>query len=360
LVNGYVSVLEFFRDGLIMNDRFLKACRREPVDCTPVWLMRQAGRYMDAYRRLRERHTMAQLVKTPELAVEITLQPIRAFNLDAAIIYSDILPPLEAMGLEVEFVDGEGPIIRNPLRSRADVEALRESEPRESLGFVLQAIRLTRQELDGRVPLIGFAGAPFTLATYAIEGGSNARNPIQTKNLMYWEPQTWHLLMERLARFIGHYLEAQVEAGAQALQLFDSWVGALSPSDYQNYVAPYSRYVLQTAQATGVPVIHFSTGTCGMIEQIAAAGGDVVAVDWRIPLDEAWQRIGHHRAIQGNLDPAVLLGPLEELKRQTMEILKRAGNRPGHIFNLGHGVLPQTPVEAVAYLVEIVHRESQR
>ncbi|MGQ9502246.1 MAG: uroporphyrinogen decarboxylase [Anaerolineae bacterium] len=342
-----------------MKERFLRACRCEPVDCTPIWLMRQAGRYMEAYRRLRERYTMAQLVKTPELAVEITLQPIRAFDLDAAIIYSDILPPLEAMGLEVEFIDGEGPIVRKPLRSRGDVEALREPDPRENLHFVLQAIQLARQELTDHVPLIGFAGAPFTLATYAIEGGS-ARNPIQTKTLMYQEPQTWHLLMERLARFIGHYLRAQVAAGAQALQLFDSWVGALSPSDYEHYVAPYSRYVIQTAQATGVPVIHFSTGTGGMIEQVAATGGDVIAVDWRIPLDEAWQRIGYHRAIQGNLDPAVLLGPPEELTRQTIDILKRVGNRPGHIFNLGHGVLPQTSTEAVAHLVEIVHRETRR
>lgn len=342
-----------------MKDRFLRACRREPVDCTPIWLMRQAGRYMEAYRRLRERYTMAQLVKTPELAVEITLQPIRAFDLDAAIIYSDILPPLEAMGLEVEFVDGEGPVIRQPLRSRADVEALREFEPRESLGFVLQAIRLARQALDGHVPLIGFAGAPFTLATYAIEGGS-ARNPIHTKALMYREPQTWHLLMKRFACLIGRYLEAQVEAGAQALQLFDSWAGALSPADYERYVAPYSRHVLQAAQATGVPVIHFSTGTAGMLERLAAAGGDVIAVDWRIPLDAAWQRIGYQRAIQGNLDPAVLLSPREELTRQAVQILEQAGNRPGHIFNLGHGVLPQTPVEAVAHLIEIVHQESQR
>ncbi|MCS7259815.1 MAG: uroporphyrinogen decarboxylase [Anaerolineae bacterium] len=342
-----------------MKDRFLKACRREPVDCTPIWLMRQAGRYMEAYRRLRERYTMAQLVKTPELAVEITLQPVRAFDLDAAIIYSDLLPPLEAMGLEVEFVEGEGPVIRQPLRSRADVEALRESDPRESLNFVLQAICLARQALDGRLPLIGFAGAPFTLATYAIEG-SNARNPVHAKALMYQEPQTWHLLMERFAHFIARYLEAQVEAGAQAVQLFDSWVGALSPADYARYVAPYSRYVLQAAQATGVPVIHFSTGTGGMLEHIAAVGGDVIAVDWRTPLDVAWQRIGYQRAIQGNLDPAVLLAPLEELRRQAVQILEQAGNRPGHIFNLGHGVLPQTPIEAVAHLVEVVHRESQR
>jgi len=321
--------------------------------------MRQAGRYMEAYRQLRERYTTMQLVKTPELAVQITLQPIRAFELDAAIIYSDILPPLEAMGLEVEFLDSEGPVIRNPLRHQDDVKALREPDPRESLHFVLQAIHLARLELDGRVPLIGFAGAPFTLATYAIEGGSS-RHLIRTKTVMYREPETWYLLMQRLARFLGLYLQAQVEAGAQALQLFDSWVGALSPADYDRYVAPYSQHVIQTVQATGVPVIHFSTGTGGMVERIAAAGGDVIAVDWRVHLEDAWRRIGYDRAVQGNLDPSVLLGPPEELTRQTMLILKQVANRPGHIFNLGHGVLPQTPVEAVARLVEIVHEKSQR
>ncbi len=342
-----------------MNDRFLKACRREPVDCTPVWLMRQAGRYMEAYRRLRERYSTMQLVKTPELAVEVTLQPVDAFDLDAAIIYSDILPPLEAMGLGLEFAAGEGPVIRNPLRSQADVDALLEPEPRESLAFALQAIRSARRVLDRRLPLIGFAGAPFTLATYAIEGGGS-RTLALTKQFMYTQPQAWHTLMEKLARLIGSYLQAQVEAGAQAVQLFDSWAGALSPSDYRDYVALYSRHALQAAQSTGVPVIHFSTGTGGILELVAKTGGDVIGVDWRVELGDAWRRVGHERAIQGNLDPAVLLGPGPELARQTQHILAQVDGRPGHIFNLGHGILPQTPPEVVTALVELVHEGPKR
>ena len=342
-----------------MNDRFLRACRRQAVDCTPVWLMRQAGRYMESYRRLREKYSTMQLVKTPQLAVEITLQPIHAFNLDAAIIYSDILPPLEAMGLALEFAAGEGPVIHNPVRSDADVAALREPDPRESLGFTLEAIRLARLELDGRLPLIGFAGAPFTLATYAIEG-CGSRNLALTKQLMYGKPQAWRLLMEKLARLVGAYLEAQAKAGAQALQLFDSWAGALSPSDYRRYVAPYSRQVLEAAQSTGAPVVHFSTGTGGMLEAVAEAGGDVIGVDWRVELDDAWRRVGHEHAIQGNLVPLVLLAPLAEMRRQVTHTLTQARIRPGHIFTLGHGVLPQTPVASVAALVDMVHEQSRQ
>jgi uroporphyrinogen decarboxylase len=337
-----------------MNDRFLKACCREAVDCTPIWLMRQAGRYMESYRRLREKYSTMQLIKTPELAVEITMQPVNAFDLDAAIIYSDILPPLEAMGLALEFAAGEGPVIHNPVRSESDVAALRIPEPHESLGFTLEAIRLARVELGCRLPLIGFAGAPFTLATYAIEGGAS-RNLRLTKNLMYTQPRLWHELMDKLTRLVGSYLQAQVAAGAQALQMFDSWAGALSPSDYRTYVSSYSRQALQLAHTAGVPVIHFSTGTGGMLEAIAEAGGDVIGVDWRVELGDAWRRVGHNRAIQGNLDPLVLLAPLPEVVRQTTHILAQADGRPGHIFNLGHGVLPQTPVEHVAALVDIVH-----
>jgi uroporphyrinogen decarboxylase len=342
-----------------MNDRFLRACRREPVDRTPIWLMRQAGRYMEAYRRLRERYSTMQLVKTPELAVEITLQPVDAFDLDAAIIYSDILPPLEAMGLDLEFAAGEGPVIRNPLRSLADVDALYEPEPRESLAFVLQAIRSVRAVLDGRLPLIGFAGAPFTLATYAVEGGGS-RTMAVTKQFMYAQPRAWHMLMEKLARLIGSHLQAQVDAGAQAVQMFDSWAGALSPADYREYVAPYSRHVIQAAQSTGVPVIHFSTGTGGLLEVVAETGGDVISVDWRVELGDAWRRVGHERAIQGNLDPAVLLGPAAEMVRQTQHILAQADGRAGHIFNLGHGILPQTDPAAVTALVEMVHEGTKR
>jgi len=340
-----------------MNDRLLKACRREPVDCTPVWLMRQAGRYMAEYRRLREKYTILESIKTPELAVEVTLQPIRAFDLDAAIIFADILPPLEAMGLELEFVHGEGPVIHNPLRSPDDVAALRVPDPRESLGFTLEAIRLARRELEGRLPLIGFSGAPFTLASYAIEG-EGSRHFALTKSLMYAEPSAWHSLMDKLATLVGDYLKAQAEAGAQVLQFFDSWAGALSPGDYRRFVLPYSLRAIKTAQSTGVPVIHFSTETAGMLEQIKEAGGDVIGVDWRVDLATAWRRLGNDVAIQGNLDPLALFAPLPELERQVSGILAQVDGRPGHIFNLGHGILPRTPVEHVAALVDMVHRMS--
>lgn len=342
-----------------MNDRFLKACRREAVDCTPIWLMRQAGRYMAEYRRLRETYTILEIIKTPELAVEVTMQPINAFDLDAAIIFADILPPLEAMGLSLEFIRGEGPVIHNPLRDLDDVAALRVPDPRESLSFTLEAIRLARGELTDRVPLIGFSGAPFTLASYAIEGGST-RNYKKAKSLMYNQPEAWSQLMDKLATMVGDYLKAQAEAGAQVLQLFDSWVGALGPADYARYVLPYSRRAIQTAQSSGVPVIHFGTGTSGILDLIKEAGGDVIGVDWRINLADAWLQLGDDVAIQGNLDPVVLFGPLRELERHVSEILAQADGRPGHIFNLGHGILPQTPVEHVAALVDMVHEKSRR
>ena len=339
------------------NDRLLRACRREPVDRTPVWLMRQAGRYMAEYRRLRETHSILEIIKTPDLAVEVTLQPINAFDLDAAIIFADILPPLEAMGLSLEFIRGEGPVIHNPLRIDADVAALSVPDPRESLSFTMEAIRLVRRELAGRVPLIGFSGAPFTLASYAIEGGAT-RSFVLTKSLLYNQPQTWHDLMDKLAMMVGDYLVAQAEAGAQVLQLFDSWAGALSPDDYRRYELPYSRRVIQTAGSSGVPVIHFGTGTSGMLELIKEAGGDVIGVDWRVDLADAWRRLGDEVAIQGNLDPVALFAPLSELEVHVDRILAQAAGRPGHIFNLGHGILPQTPVEHVAALVDMVHEMS--
>jgi len=337
-----------------MNERFLRACRREPVDCTPVWFMRQAGRYLPEYQQLRERYSILELIKTPELAVEVTLQPLRRFDLDAAIIFADILPPLEGMGIELEFVKGRGPVIRNPVRSASDVEALWVPPPEENVPFTLEAIRLARQELEGWVPLIGFSGAPFTLASYMIEGGSS-RHYTSTKTLMYEQPVAWHALMDKLVQLVGDYLRAQAEAGAQALQLFDSWAGALSPADYRDYVLPYSRRVIETARATGVPVIHFSTGTAGMLELTREAGGDVISVDWRINLDTAWRRLGEGVVIQGNLDPVALFAPLPELQRRANDILVGAAGRPGHIFNLGHGILPGTPVENVGVLVEFVH-----
>ena len=341
----------------LKNDRFLKACRREAVDATPVWLMRQAGRYMAEYRKLREKHTILEIIKTPELAVEVTLQPINAFDLDAAIIFADILPPLETMGLSLEFIRGEGPVIHNPLRIAADIAGLSVPDPRESLSFTMEAIGLVQQELAGRIPLIGFSGAPFTLASYAIEGGAT-RSFVLTKSLMYNQPDAWHELMDKLATMVGHYLKAQAEAGAQVLQLFDSWAGALSPADYCRYVLPYSRRAIQTAQSSGVPVIHFGTGTSGILELIKEAGGDVIGVDWRIDLADAWQRLGDDVAIQGNLDPVALFAPLPELERGVANILEQAAGRPGHIFNLGHGILPQTPVEHVAALVDMVHELS--
>ncbi|MCK6623975.1 MAG: uroporphyrinogen decarboxylase [Anaerolineae bacterium] len=341
-------------------DRFLRACRREAVDATPVWLMRQAGRYMAEYRALRERYSILELIKNPALAAEVTLQPIKAFNLDAAIIFADILPPLEGMGLSLEFVKGDGPVIGNPLRTAADVEALTVRPPEETLGFTLEAIRRVRAELGGRVPLIGFSGAPFTLASYAIEGGSS-RNYIAAKSMMYSQPQVWHRLMDKLAEVVGAYLRAQAEAGAQGLQLFDSWVGALSPADYRAYVLPYSKKAIEIAKSgSDVPLIHFGTGTSGMLSLIKEAGGDVIGVDWRIDLAAAWQQVGDNVAVQGNLDPVVLFAPIPEIQKQTAHILDGVKGKPGHIFNLGHGILQHTPVEHVAALVDFVHEHTSK
>ena len=341
-----------------MNDRFLKACRREPVDCTPVWFMRQAGRYMAEYRRLRARHSILEMCKTPELAAQVTLQPIERFPLDAAIIFADILLPLEAMGLELEFAEGEGPVIHNPIRDRAGVEGLKMIDGDE-LRYVADAVSLTRRQLDGRVPLIGFAGAPFTLASYAIEGGGS-RNYVLTKQLMYREPDAWHKLMDKLARVVTGYLRKQIQAGAQAVQLFDSWVGCLSAGDYAEYVMPHVQLIFEGLKHEGVPLIHFGTGTTAILGLMRKAGGTVIGVDWRAPLDEAWARLGHDTAVQGNLDPVALFGPIHEIERRVEDILRRAAGRPGHIFNLGHGILPQTPVEHVAATIEMVHKLSAR
>jgi len=338
-------------------DRFLKACRREPVDRTPVWFMRQAGRYLPEYRALRQHYPLLALSKTPELAAQVTLQPLERLPVDAAIIFSDLLIPLEPMGVHLEFAEGEGPVIRNPVRSMADVEALRAIDPETELPFTLEAIRLVCRALDGKVPLIGFAGAPFTVASYLIEG-SGSRHYLRTKTLMYHEPQAWHALLDKLAQVSLAFLLAQIRAGARAVQLFDSWVGCLSPDDYRAYVLPHSRRVIEGLRDTGVPVIHFGTGTATLLRLMREAGGDVVGVDWRVPLDDAWREIGADVAIQGNLDPAALFAPLPEIERRVMDILRRAGGRPGHIFNLGHGILPETPVEHVAAVVELVHRQS--
>jgi uroporphyrinogen decarboxylase len=341
-----------------MNDRFIKACRREPVDCTPVWFMRQAGRYMAEYRSLRGKHAILELCKTPELAAQVTLQPIERFPLDAAIIFADILLPLEPMGLSLEFAEGEGPVIHNPVRDRAAVERLKVVGG-EELEYVADAIRHARRALNGRVPLIGFAGAPFTLASYAIEGGGS-RNYLHTKRMMYGDPTAWHKLMDKFARVITGYLRRQIHAGAQAIQLFDSWVGCLSAGDYAEYVKPHVQLIFDGLKREGVPMIHFGTGTNAILRQMREAGGDVIGVDWRIYLDEAWAMVGHDRAVQGNLDPVALFAPIHEIERRVEDILQRAAGRPGHIFNLGHGILPTTPVDHVAATIDMVHKLSQR
>jgi uroporphyrinogen decarboxylase len=336
-------------------DRLLRACAKLDVDRTPVWLMRQAGRYMVEYRALKDRYDFLEMVKTPDLATEVTLQPVKAYNLDAAIIFQDILPVLEPMGLELEYVKGEGPVIHNPVRTVADVEALQVRPAEESMDFAVKAIQQVRAALDGRIPLIGFGGAPFTLACYAVEGGSS-RNYAIAKGMMYESPAAWHQLMEKMSTTVGSYLNAQAGAGAQVLQLFDSWVGALSPVDYETFVLPHSKSVIDMVKAEyDVPVIHFGTGTSGMLPQIKAAGGDVIGVDWRIDIAQAWRILGDDVAVQGNLDPVVLFAPIDEIKKQAARILDSVKGKPGHIFNLGHGILQHTPVDHVLALVDFVH-----
>lgn len=336
-----------------MHDRFLRACRREPTDVTPVWFMRQAGRYMPEYLELRKKHTLLEICKQPELALEVTLQPLR-LGMDAAILFADILLPLEPMGAPFEFAKGEGPVIHEPARDRAAIERLRVFDPEEGLGYVLEAIRLIRRELDGKTPLIGFAGAPFTIASYLVEGGKSSDYRL-TKRMMWGEPDTFALLMGKIAEVVRRYLRAQIEAGAQAVQLFDSWVGALSPEDYREHVFPHVRHILRDVETMGVPVIHFGTNTASLLEAQRDAGGTVIGVDWRTPLGDAWRRIGYDRAIQGNLDPLLLCAPREVVERRAKAILNEAGGRPGHIFNLGHGIIPETPVDTVKAVIDLVH-----
>jgi len=321
--------------------------------------MRQAGRYMAEYRAIRAKRTLLEICKEPELATEVTLQPVRAHGVDAAILFADILLPLEPMGAPFEFAQGEGPVVHHPIRTAADVERLRVIDPEEGLGYVLEAIRMIRGELDGKTPLIGFAGAPFTLASYLIEGGKSSTY-IRTKRLMYSEPETWAQLMGKLAEVVRRYLRAQVEAGAQALQVFDSWVGALGPQDYQEHIAPHMRHILADVEKTGVPVIHFGTGTSTLLELQRDAGGTVIGVDFRLPLDEAHRRLGDGVALQGNLDPLLLLAPWEVLEPRVRDVLDRGRVAPGHIFNLGHGIVPETPPDAVKRVVDLVHEASRR
>ena len=316
--------------------------------------MRQAGRYMSEYREIRKKYSLLEICKQPELAVEVTLQPVIAHKVDAAILFADILLPLEPMGAPFSFEAGEGPVVHKPIRSAADVAALNLIEPEEGLGYVLETIRGVRRELDGKTPLIGFAGAPFTLASYLIEGGKSTNYAV-AKRFMYDEPKAWNELMSKLGEVVRRYLRAQIEAGAQAVQLFDSWVGQLSLTDYIDYVQPHVAAILSDVEKTGVPVLHFGTGTGHLLEAQRDAGGTVIGVDWRTPLDVAWKRIGYDRAVQGNLDPILLLASEPILRKRVHEVLERAGGRPGHIFNLGHGIIPQVPPDAVTRVVEMVH-----
>jgi uroporphyrinogen decarboxylase len=339
------------------NDRFLRACRRQPVDHTPVWFMRQAGRYLPEYRELRRGRDMLETCRTPDLAVEITLQPLRRMPLDAAILFSDIMVPVAALGVDVRIEEGVGPVVDSPIRSAADVARLRPLEPEASIPFVLESIRLLRKELT--VPLIGFAGAPFTLASYLVEGGPS-RNHERTKALMHTDPAAWRALMSALGDATVAYLRAQAEAGAQALQVFDSWAGALDPDDYERHVLPVMRDVFGRLADLDVPLIHFGVGTGELLASMRAAGATVVGVDWRVPLDVAWERVGFDCAVQGNLDPAACLGPWDVVEAKAVDVLRRAAGRAGHVFNLGHGVLPETPPETLERLVDLVHERTAR
>lgn len=342
----------------LQNSRFMRACRLERADTTPIWIMRQAGRYLPEYRRIREKVSFLDLCKSPDLATEVTLQPIERLGVDAAIIFADILPLLEPMGIDLEYARGEGPVIHNPIREPADVDKLVELESAEALDFVFQAIRQTRASLDTSTPLLGFAGAPFTLAAYAIEGGSS-RSFQHTKVMMLRDPGAWHALMQRLARSLIKYLSGQVAAGVQAVQIFDSWAGCLAPEDYRQFVLPYTRQVIEGVPR-GVSVINFATGNPALLPLLREAGGTVIGLDWRVDLGGAWARLGYDVAVQGNLDPMSLFAEPAEIRRRAKAILDRAAGRPGHIFNLGHGILPQTPVEHAIALVEAVHELGAR
>ena len=339
--------------------RFLDACHLRQPDATPIWFMRQAGRCLAEYRELRKRYDILTMAKTPELCAQVTLMPVHEFGVDAAVLYADIMLPLERMGVSFEIEPDIGPIIHNPVRTMQDVEALRVIDAEESTPYVLEAIRLVRHELEGKQAVIGFSGAPFTLACYMIEGRPS-RDYGMAKSLMYGQPDVWHALMNKLAEVVSRYLLAQIAAGVNVVQLFDSWVGALSPSVYQRFVQPYSRRIFDAVRQTGPPSIHFGTGTASLLELMTEAGGDAISVDWRVDLDDAWQRIGYERGIQGNLDPTLLLTPWNVIEEGMHDVLRRAANRPGHIFNLGHGVLAPTPPDMLRRLVEAVHESTKR
>ena len=339
-------------------DRYLRACRKESVDCTPVWMMRQAGRYLEEYRAVRAKHSFIETCKTPELVVEITLQPIRRFEIDAAIIFADILLPLEKMGIDFEFTAGDGPQINNTVRTRGDVEKMRAINPWEEMAYLMDAIKMVKRELGGKVPLIGFSGAPFTLASYLTEGGGS-KNYVFTKSMMYREPDTWRLLMEKLTDMVIVYLNDQIRAGVQAVQIFDSWVGCLSNADYGEFVLPYQKRLFAGLDKS-VPHIHFAFGASHLLAMVKEAGGDVIGLDWRMHIDDAWSVLNNETGVQGNLDPVALYGSREYIRRRVQDILDRVGNRNGHIFNLGHGILPTVPPDNAKYMIDLVHELSVR
>jgi len=335
---------------------FMRACRREAADYTPIWLMRQAGRYLPEYRRVRARYSFLELCRDSSAAAQVTVDTVRRLGVDAAIVFADILLPLVPMGAGLTYEKGDGPRIARTVRSMRDVEQLHPVSVEESLAFVAQTVRLVRRELENEVPVIGFAGAPFTVASYAIEGGGS-RTYVATKALMYNDAPAWHRFMDLVADVTAHYLNMQIDAGAHAVQLFDSWAGVLSPHDYRTFVQPYSRKVI-AALRKGTPVIHFGTMTGTLLEAMRDAGGDVIGLDWRVELDEAWQRLGSGVGVQGNLDPALLFSDRRTIRAAASDILRRAGGSPGHIFNLGHGILPETPVDNVLALIDAVHELS--
>src|SRR5438132_1600135 len=339
--------------------RFLDACYQRQPDATPVWFMRQAGRCLAEYRELRKRYDILTMAKTPELCAQVTLMPVKEFGVDGAVLYADIMLPLEGMGVSLEIEPDVGPIIHNPIRTMRDVEALRIIDAEEATPFVMEAIRLVRRELEGKQAVIGFSGAPFTLACYLIEGRPS-RDYAIAKSLMYGQPVIWHALMNKLTEVVSRYMLAQIAAGVDVVQVFDSWVGSLSPSVYQRFVQPYSRRIFEAVRQTGTPSIHFGTGTASLLQLMTEAGGDVISVDWRVDLDAAWARIGYEHGIQGNLDPTLLLTDWSTIEAGMQDILRRANNRPGHIFNLGHGVLAPTDPDMLRRLVDAVHEATAR
>ena len=352
MVNGSSPVTAANQDSLLEGTRFVRACLRKPVDRTPVWFLRQAGRYMQEYRDVRKHHTLVEICKQPEIAAEVTITAAEKLGVDAAIIFADLLLPLEPMGLPFEFQAGEGPVVHHPVRTAEDVKALR-TERASELAYVARAIEKVAAHFRDRLGVIGFCGAPYTLASYMIEGGGS-RNYVFTKQMMYGDGPSWRSLLDKLVTVLTEYCRLQVQAGADVIQIFDSWVGSLSLSDYRDYAFEASKRLVRAVQEMGVPVIYFGVETAGLLNQMAATGADVIGLDWRQPLDVGWREVGHSHAVQGNLDPITLFAPIEVIEARVKEILRAAGGRPGHIFNLGHGIVPNTPVENVQAVVRMV------